>query len=350
MNAALVDRIVHAVLYEGYILYPYRPSVKNRQRWTFGGLVPRSYSEAQGGSEACAMQTECLVRGGGGTTLTVQVRFLQLQARRVEALDSSPDAEAPAFRPVESLWVGAQLHHTWQEAVEREVVREDTPLTDLAARPRVEAFAFPPQRQRELLREPDGRLAGALVREQQGVEGSVELSGERIGDERFRVRVRILNRTPLDNPAGKSRDEALMHSLVSTHTILVVRAGEFISLLDPPEPWREAAAGCQNEGTWPVLVGEPGETDTLLSSPIILYDYPQVAPESPGDLFDATEIDEILTLRILTLTDAEKQVMAAVDERARALLQRTEALTGEQLLGMHGTMRELRPPRGEDHE
>ncbi len=48
MNRALVDQIASAVLYEGYILYPYRPSVKNRQRWTFGGLVPRAYSEAQG--------------------------------------------------------------------------------------------------------------------------------------------------------------------------------------------------------------------------------------------------------------------------------------------------------------
>ena len=46
MNQALVDRIVNAVLYEGYLLYPYRPSVKNRQRWTFGGLYPRSYCEA----------------------------------------------------------------------------------------------------------------------------------------------------------------------------------------------------------------------------------------------------------------------------------------------------------------
>ncbi len=101
------------------------------------------------------------------------------------------------------------------------------------------------------------------------------------------------------------------------------------------------AAGCQNIGAWPVLVGDPGERDTMLSSPIILYDYPQVAPESPGDLFDSTEIDEILILRILTLTDDEKRAAAAVDERVRALLYRNESLAMEQLAGLHGAVRGL---------
>src|SRR5206468_6556944 len=120
----------------------------------------------------------------------------------------------------------------------------------------------------------------------------------------------------------------------------------FVSLLDPPEPWRAAAAGCRNVGTWPVLVGEPGTKDTMLSSPIILYDYPEVAAESPGDLFDGTEIDEILTLRILTLTDEEKRAAAAVDGRVRDLLARTEALARGGLLGLHGTLRSPPSPAG----
>jgi hypothetical protein len=94
--------------------------------------------------------------------------------------------------------------------------------------------------------------------------------------------------------------------------------------------------------SFPVLVGSGSEKDTMLASPIILYDYPQVAPESPGDLFDATEIDEILTLRILTLTGEEKRLMAAVDARARALLERTESLGAESVLGLHGALRGLR--------
>jgi hypothetical protein len=109
--------------------------------------------------------------------------------------------------------------------------------------------------------------------------------------------------------------------------------------MDPPEPRREAAAACRNVGAWPVLVGEEGQKDTMLSSPIILHDYPRVAPESPGDFFDGTEIDEMLSLRIMTLTDDEKGAVASVDERAGALLARTEALAREQLLGLHGTVR-----------
>ena len=81
----------------------------------------------------------------------------------------------------------------------------------------------------------------------------------------------------------------------------------------------------------------------MLAAPIILYDYPQVAPESPGDLFDGTEIDEILTLRILTLTDAEKQEIAGVDKRASLMLERTQALTQDQLLSLHGTIRKCGP-------
>jgi hydrogenase maturation protease len=163
----------------------------------------------------------------------------------------------------------------------------------------------------------------------------------------FKVAVRILNLTPLDNAKSRSRDDALMRSLVSTHTILAVRDGEFVSLLEPPEAFREMAAACRNVGTWPVMAGEEGERDCMLSSPIILYDYPQIAPESAGDLFDGTEIDEILTLRIMTLTDAEKREMRGVDERARRILERTETLPLEQMMKLHGAMRRPRPP-GDD--
>ena len=142
------------------------------------------------------------------------------------------------------------------------------------------------------------------------------------------------------------RDEALMHSLVSTHTVLDVSDGEFVSMIDPPEPLRSLATDCHNIGAWPVLVGAEGEKNTLLSAPIILYDYPQIAPESPGDLFDSTEIDEILTLRIMTLTEDEKRAMSVVDNRALRLLERTESLASDQLVGLHGTLRGLRPLNG----
>jgi hypothetical protein len=137
----------------------------------------------------------------------------------------------------------------------------------------------------------------------------------------------------------------LMRSMISTHTILTIRGGEFVSLIDPPEEFSEAAAECRNIGTWPVLAGADGELDVMLSSPVILYDYPQVAPESPGDLFDATEIDEILTLRILTLSEEERTEIYGSGGRAREILERSETLAPEQLLKLHGAWRGLKVQR-----
>jgi hypothetical protein len=134
--------------------------------------------------------------------------------------------------------------------------------------------------------------------------------------------VEITNRTPW---AGGSREDALRRTFCSTHTILRTRRGRFVSATE--------AAGCENIGTWPVLIGDD---TTMLSSPIILEDDPQIAPESPGDLYDGGEIDGLLTLSIMSLTDAEKEEIRAGDPRARAILERTESLTEEQLLRLHG--------------
>lgn len=350
MNHALVDQVGRAVLYEGYILYPYRPAVKNRQRWTFGGLFPRSYSQDHGGTEAWTTQTQCLLRGDSQTVLEVEIRFLHLVARLVgelnPPLDELPHDADPSFRIVDVLQVGEKRFHTWQEAVEREVSTGQKSLADLEAQPEQVRFAFPYRRGMEFLSDESGNQVGVIVREQQAIEGTVEFSTVRVADGLFKITVKVMNQTPLETGRRLNRDQAQMHSLASTHAVLSARRGEFLSLLDPPEQWRAVAATCRNIGTWPVLVGEVGDTDTILSAPIILYDYPRIAPESPGDFFDGTEIDEMLALRVLTLTEEEKRAMATVDDQARALLQRTESLAREQLLRLHGTMRSLRPIEG----
>jgi hydrogenase maturation protease len=347
MNLGLVERIVNAVLYEGYILYPYRPSaVKNRQRFNFGALYPESYSLADKGTDAWSMQTESLVLGGARAVIDVKARFLHLTSRDVAAPIAGLSDDD--FQIVESLEVDGQLFQTWQEAIEREVSAPEINLSELVANPRRISFAFPSKREVEVLRDSEGKTAGVIVRKQEPVEGAIEVAAERVINDLFKVRVRILNLAPLEDARLKNRDEALMKSLVSTHTILGVRDGEFVSLLDTPEEFREAAASCKNIGTWPVLVGEEGERDCMLSSPIILYDYPQIAPESAGDLFDGTEIDEILTLRIMTLTDEEKRAMRGVDERARRILERTESLSAEQMMKMHGAVRGLRPVKEDE--
>ncbi|MDQ2856751.1 MAG: hypothetical protein M3R68_10510, partial [Acidobacteriota bacterium] len=347
----LVDKIVNAVLYEGYMLYPYRPSaVKNRQRWNFGVLYPQSYSETRGGTEATSMQTECLMLVNDATVLEVRIRFLHLVQRQIGKVSESAAQghydSAPDYQAVESLEVDGQRFQSWQEAIEREVVVPAARLRDLEAEPQHLTFGFPAQYQFEPLSDKSGRLVGVIVRHQELVTGEISLSAKQEGDGLSKITVKISNRTALDdvsnNIVRSDRDLALLCSTVSTHTILGVTRGEFVSQLDPPEHLRAASSTCNNAGTWPVLVGAEGATDTMLSSPIILYDYPQIAPESAGNLFDGTEIDEILTLRIMTMTEEEKREMRGADDRARQILERTETLPIEQLMKMHGAVRGLK--------
>lgn len=349
MNFTFVEKIANVILYEGYILYPYRPSAKkNRQRWMFGVVYPQDYSLSQGDTDPCTMQTQCLVMGGHRTAIEIKIRFLHFIAREVgeliQPLPKLPDDIEPEFRIVEALQVGERIFQTWQEAVEREVVIPSLNIEVVVAQSGHFAFIFAPRRERELepLRSNTGDVVGVVVRRQQPVKGTLEVSAEDVGDGVFKITIRIMNLTPFNVVNETRRDEVLLSSFISTHTILGVLEGQFISLLDPPKEFKETAAECLNIGTWPVLVGEEGRRDMMLSSPIILYDYPQIAPESAGDLFDGTEIDELLTLRIMALTDEEKREMRQIDERARQILERTETLPVEQFMKLHGAVRGLR--------
>jgi hypothetical protein len=324
-----VDKIAHALLYEGYILYPYRPSMKNRQRWTFGGLYPKSYSDAQNGTDPWIMQMQCLVRGTPESTVDVTLRFLHLMLRTVYDSDS---------QPVPSIQVDGKQYDTWQEATEREISVGTFRLADLLDNPQRRTFTFPAQHQIEPIANSAGSTEASLIRQQLPIQAGVEVSAVKISEDIFRLTVRIENQTVFNN-GDSSRDDALLRTFASTHILLQADAADFISMTDPPSVLKEAAANCSSIGCWPILVGLPGDTSTVLASPIILSDYPEIAPESPGDLFDGGEIDEILTLRILTLTDEEKLQMASVDDRTRALLARTESLGREQLYALHATMR-----------
>jgi hydrogenase maturation protease len=377
MKDSLVKSIADAVLYEGYLLYPYRPSaVKNQQRWNFGALCPESYSLAQAGTESWAMQTQVLIEASPNTKLNVAVRFLHVLNR--EVAQAAADCHSPicecGHRELESfggihlgvvpvLEVNGRLFQPLQEAVEREVCLPQLELGESAIDNTSHLFSFPASETFEPLSDDSIReVVGALIRRQETIDGVVEIRVERCelrssADEESpntsephsgknskanqlrKITVQIRNLTPFEDAGKLTRDDSLMRSFVSTHTILTVESGEFVSLLDPPEKFSEAAAGCSNVGTFPVLVGEEGTRDCMLSSPIILYDYPQIAPESPGSLFDGTEIDEILTLRIMTLTDEEKREMRNADDRARQILERTESLPVELFMKMHGAMK-----------
>jgi hypothetical protein len=326
-------KIAEAVLYEGYILWPYRRSArKNQQRWTFGGVYPRAYSEASGEDDPWFMQTQCLISGDEGSAVEVNVRFLHVVERKVGK------SNGVSLEFVEELRVGDDLYLPWDEATEREIAVGQFELADLGSLERV-GIDIPSGSTEEALSDPTGEVVGALVRGWRALRGTVEVEAEPLQEGFYRLAVRITNTTPWQD---EDRESTLEKAFVSTHTALEVEGGEFVSLTDPPEELRELAEGCENIKTWPVLVGEEGNRSKMLSSPIILYDYPQIAPESPGDLFDGTEIDQLLILNILTLTDEEKEEARASDPRAREILERCESLSPEELMNLHGAIREFR--------
>lgn len=358
-----VEKIARTVLYEGYVLWPYRRSaLKNRQRWTLGGVYPEAFSKESGESDPWTMQTECILEAETGAGLDVSVRFLHVVERQVyrvasgdgadgdpTALVAGPNAgtelvDGVALEPVDELVVGDERYLTWEEATEREVTARGLPVS-LLPEPYRMPIMVAAGREVEWLNDPAGRRIGALVRSWRSLEGVVVVLAERMGagvdgkGTAYRLSVRVQNTTPW---VGGSRAEALRATFVSAHTVLRLEHGAFVSLTDPPAEFRRLVNGCRNIGAWPVLVGKEGDRSTMLSSPIILYDYPQVAPESPGDLFDGTEIDQLLILNILGLTEEEQREVRATDPRARAILDRCASLSPEELQRLHGAVREFR--------
>ncbi len=325
MNSALVDRIVNAVLYEGYLLYPYRPSTKNVKRWTFGGLYPRAWSEATGANERYSARARCLAVGPPSAKIEVEARLLHLIER---STFDHRDADTPA--------------QTWQECRERKVALPACTIGDAWRSPCRQAFSLPAAQWNEEDQTP-GR-ATTTVRRQEPVQGALQLMAEPMADDVTMLTLTILNETPLDSADASelNANQALLRSLASAHAILHVDGGRLISRVDPPAEYQGLFPFDAADGLWPVLVGEAGQCDTMLCSPIILYDYPEIAPESPGDYFDATEIDEMLALRVMTLSDEEKSEVERFDARGRNYCQRTQAMAGQQLAKLHGTMRSVR--------
>jgi hypothetical protein len=341
MNLGKAEKIARTVLYEGYMLYPYRASaLKNRQRCAFGTLYPEHDRSVAAGVEQWRNQTQCLVKGDAAATIRLTVRFLQLVSRRVEA---RVDAAEDEFNSVDALVVGDQIYQSLDEACERNGDAE-IQLGEVADAPRELQYHFPAENDLKTLLDETGEQLGRVIRRQRSLDLRVLISAEERQTGIYRLTVEASNATSLEHEQELSDASP---ALASVHTILTVSGGEFVSLLDPPEQLRELAVACRNVGTYPVLVGDPGDHDVLLSSPIILYDYPQIAPESAGDFFDGTEMDEMLTLRVMTLTEEEKREMRSTDDRLREMLERTEATAREQLMRTHGTFRSLKPVKGD---
>jgi hypothetical protein len=331
-------RVADAILYEGYLLYPYHKSAqKNQVRFQFGVLMPPGYASVDA-CELSASQTECLLECRDDAEVRVLVRFLHLQRRQVQSV--SP--ESGDLHDVATLYVDGTEYTSWDEAAEREQ-RITAEVGSLLAEDKNMEFHVGSGESTEELTDSRGRLAGCLVRQWSALDGVIRLHAERVAGpyQALKLRVWVENRTtPLAEM--QTRADGLQHALIAAHSLVGVPGGTFLSMTDPPEWAAAEVAACQNIGTWPVLAGPEDCRDLLLSSPVILYDHPEVAAESAGDLFDATEIDEILTLRTLTLTEAEKRQARATDSRAADLIDRLDDLPAEMLERMHGAIRYLR--------
>jgi len=331
-------RVADAILYEGYLLYPYHQAAqKNQIRFQFGVLMPPAYASVDP-NEARSSQTECVLECRNDAELDVTVRFLHLQRRLVQEM-SPADGQ---LRDVGTLTVAGAEFTAWDEATEREQ-RVRAVVSDLLAAERRVEFEIAAGESIEDVTDSRGQLAGRLVRRWAGLRGVMRLNADRVAGpyQALRLRLDVQNATVLPGEV-RARDDGLRGALIAAHSLIAAPGGTFLSMTDPPEWAAAEVAACQNLGTWPVLAGPDDCTDLMLSSPIILSDHPAVAAESAGDLFDATEIDEILTLRTLALTDAEKRRARVTDGRAAELIDRLDDMPPEMLERMHGAIRYLR--------
>ncbi|HVV86472.1 MAG TPA: hypothetical protein VHE35_25620 [Kofleriaceae bacterium] len=308
--------IADAVLLEGYALYPYRASApKNRFRWTFGVLAPRAWAEA-GGCEASWLEAQVLV-AGTPTRVALQLRFFQIVRRRLE------DA---AGQPLDRLDDGERVELPWDEGLLRTVEAElDAGSTTIDA-------AFDGDRDVEAL------AGGRVVREAHPLTARLTIRHEPVDAAAplARVTIRVDNTTAWDEPAA-SRERALAGAMASVHLSLVADGAAIVSPIDPPAWAAAAAAACTCTRTYPALIAD----DLVLCAPFVLPDRPRLAPESPGDLCDATEIDELLLLRTRTMTDEEKRIARATDARTRAIVDRADALADATMARLHGAERAL---------
>ncbi|MER5733428.1 hypothetical protein ABT084_34730 [Streptomyces sp. NPDC002138] len=339
-------QVADAVLFEGYVLYPYRASAaKNRLRWQFGVLVPPAWGPAH--HEHACQRTEILMEPKGAASLSVELRFLHAQRRTVQQI--RPDG---TFETVTELHLPDRVLVPWDEGAE-ERVDVAVPVAELIGAGALFPFVRPAREDIEPVLDDAGRTVGRTVRRTEEISGALRLTATEL-DGPYRVlklTAVVENTSPWEpapgTPEADDRDAALPRSLVAAHLLLGLDAGGFLSMTDPPEWAKGAVAGCVNERTWPVLAGEPGRADVVLSSPIILEDHPAIAPESVGAMYDSTEIDEILALRTAALTDQEKREARGTDPRAAAVIDLAESMPPEVLERLHGAVRALREITGE---
>jgi hypothetical protein len=278
-----LDRLVRTFVREGSLLYPYRRDArKNRFGWHFGSLLPPTFCAQVNAGDRSWIQTECLIHSIEQLQplLSIKIIFLQVCG---------------------------------EDLAERELLLSPLDWNSLCVSPKERVFRF------------------------NSLEASVQVCLSILQSNLFRLSVRVFNLTHFP---GTNREEAMAHALISTHTLLSIQNGRFHSLIEPNPSLRTEAESCKNVGVWPVLAGDRFLANQIISSPFILYDYPELAPESPAVFCDCTEIDELLTLRLLTLTPTEQEAMRSTPEGALLLEKAIEISNKPEFLDLHGAIRE----------
>ena len=216
----------------------------------------------------------------------------------------------------------------------------------------------------QLVLEPGGRVAATLAflepsgerhRASSGVEPTaprIEFAFDavqgrvRLADDPARGRAGARGDVRPQHDAGRrgarSRRRRCASSLRSTHLVAPAPGGRFASPIAPGPTAAAAVAECDHVNIFPVLASD--DDDTVLGATIVLPDHPQIAPESHGDLFDATEIEEALLLHVLALSDAERAAIAEQDPKVREMLARAEAAGPEDIARLHGRVTVTDPP------
>jgi hypothetical protein len=294
MNSA-AEELVRSLLYEGYALYPYTPGVKNATPTPFGIVYPPSYADPQPAAFSM-LRLEAVLGGSPDARLSGTVLFLQAIGER-------------------------------HEASERSLELGPVTLAELARGPLRDRFNF-------------GMDGGEL-------RGRIAMRAELLSPALARIRLCVHNETEMSaDPDAVTRGEALRHSLISTHPVLEVEGGRFVSPLEREGEEGKAALASEPVNTFPVLVGDRDEA--VLGAAIALPDHPELAPESLGNLFDNTEIEEALLLHVHALTDDERKEICSQDPAVRTMIERAESVSGEEIMGLHGRLTYTEPEAGEN--
>ncbi len=322
-SASVLENLTKTVLYEGYSIFPYhRTSVKNLKPIPFGVIYPEQYHSHHLNAPA-RMKTECIVNAQKNTVVNITVRFLHLITTKIF---QQIDNENTSF-PDEG----------WQ-TIERQINSGDLIISEIIGNKKVFPIDFDSIEEDKNIYDQNNVLKEKQSNSVLKITGNVVIeafSVENI-DNTFRISIIVSNDTSLITAESISRDEVFQQSFLSTNTILKVNNGAFVSDQNPSEELKEIVAQCEKIGTWPILIDE--SNTTMLSSPIILYDYPKINAHSKLDLFDSLEIEEMLILQLSAMSDSEKQQIAERDGKMREMLDKASQVTSEELLNLHGHM------------